>query len=61
MTPRDEFIAERAAIMEFDAGIPRAEAERRAEAEWLRYIERIARADIARCRESASRTKGIHQ
>lgn len=53
MTPREEFIAERAAIMEYDAGIPRAEAERRAEAEWSRYIERIARRSIAASRSNA--------
>lgn len=37
MTFRDEYIAERAAIMEFDAGLPRAEAERRAAAEWVQF------------------------
>jgi len=37
---RSEFIAERAAIMEFDAGLPRAEAERRAALEWSKLIER---------------------
>lgn len=52
MTPRDEYILERAAIMEYDAGLPRAEAERRAAMEWSAYIERIGRANIAECRRN---------
>ena len=50
MNFRDEFIGERAAIMEYDAGLPRAEAERRAAWVWSAMIERVARVEIARSR-----------
>lgn len=55
MTFRDEFIGERAAIMEYDAGLPRAEAERRAAMEWSDLIVRVGRECIDRCRENARR------
>lgn len=56
MNFRDEFIGERAAIMEYDAGLPRAEAERRAAVEWSDLIVRVGRECIDRCRENARRS-----
>lgn len=39
MTPREEYIGERAAIRCFDAGTPRDEAERLAVLDWERLQE----------------------
>lgn len=56
MTFRDEFIGERAAIMEYDAGLPRAEAELRASREWDAFIVRVGRECIEQCHENARRS-----
>ena len=52
---RRDFIDERAAIMEYDGKIPRAEAERRAALEWSDKVSRAERASIAK--RKASQTK----
>lgn len=53
---RDEYLNERAAIMEYDAGLPRAEAERRAAVEWSDLIVRVGRECIEHSRENARRS-----
>lgn len=53
---RAEYLAERAAIMEYAGKLPRAESERRAAMEWSNLIERIGRASIAASRSRAAKT-----